>query len=72
MQHARHNILIRKVACLNDRQKGFVTCVSLITFSGPCVFLPKCSVLLPLLLTREAIRHSRRFLICKETTWLES
>ena len=47
MQHAQHNILIRKVACLNDRQKGFVTSVSLITFSGPCVFLPKCSVFLP-------------------------
>lgn len=38
MQHARHNILIRKVACWNDRQKGFVTCVSLPLVAPVSVF----------------------------------
>ena len=38
MQHAQHNILIRKVACLNDRQKGFVTCVSLPLVAPVSVF----------------------------------
>ena len=38
MQHARHNILIHKVACWNDRQKGFVTCGSLPLVAPVSVF----------------------------------